>query len=452
MRKRRIVLAGIILTMALAGCGKKDVATQGITEPEAGQQTEASKEEMPEQGSAAAESLEDTVAIQPDIIVNVYPDEEGKAISPYIYGVNAGVDLSSVSAGSLRLGGNRMTAYNWENNVSNAGSDWYNSSDMYMVQDIPKNLASQPGAVALNVSAEAMEYQVPYALLTLPMLGYVANESSGYLGEEEAAPSAYWCQVLNRKEGEYTLEPDTQDGVVYNDEYLHYLFEKIGDSGSASGFKGYALDNEPALWNATHSLAQREKLTCTELLEKTTDLALVIKEMDPGADVFGPALYGYYAFLCLQDAPDWREIQAENGYRWFIDYYLDTMEEKEQEYGCRLLDVLDLHFYSEARGACGERLCEHYEEDACIKARIDSVRSLWDGDYKEDSWIMDTGAKFFPLLPNVQQSIDEYYPGTKIAFTEYDFGGGDHISGGVAQADFLGTLANHEVYLATLWS
>lgn len=56
-----------------------------------------------------------------DIIV--YSDEEHKSISPYIYGVNSGVDMSKVTAGSFRLGGNRMSSYNWENNMSNAGSD-----------------------------------------------------------------------------------------------------------------------------------------------------------------------------------------------------------------------------------------------------------------------------------------------------------------------------------------
>ena len=31
-----------------------------------------------------------------------------------------------------RVGGNRMTGYNWETNASNAGRDWKNISDMYL--------------------------------------------------------------------------------------------------------------------------------------------------------------------------------------------------------------------------------------------------------------------------------------------------------------------------------
>lgn len=118
--------------------------------------------------------------------------------------------------------------------------------------------------------------------------------------------------------------------------------------------------------------------------------------------------------------------------------------------GRRLVDVLDLHYYTEAKGACGERSCSHYDNDDCITARLNSFRSLYDPIYRENSWIVYSGAQFFPLLPNIQESIDKFYPGTKLAFTEYDFGG-DHISGGVAQADTLGIFVEYGVYFASLW-
>ncbi len=128
------------------------------------------------------------------------------------------------------------------------------------------------------------------------------------------------------------------------------------------------------------------------------------------------------------------------------------MKKSGNSSGKRLLDVLDIHYYTEAKGECGERSCSHYDNDGCIKARLDSIRSLYDENYRENSWITDTGAEFFPLLPNIQQSIDNYYPGTKLAFTEYNFGGGDHISGAVAEADMLGIFAEYGVYFAAIWS
>lgn len=384
--------------------------------------------------------------------ITVYPSQGHKAVSPYIYGVNSGVDLSTVSAKSFRLGGNRMSAYNWENNMSNAGSDWHNTADMYLITNAAQEFRQVPGGAALNALYEAKNGNVPYTLLTLQMLGYVSSSKKGRLTEKMAAPSEYWKEVVNRKNGDLSLEPDKKDDYVYMDEYLNYLFENVGKSDSETGIKAFALDNEPGLWHSTHSLVQTEPLLCSELIEKSIDLASLVKEMDSGAEVFGPSLFGYSAFDSLAGAPDWTELKSENSYRWFIDYYLDEMKKAEQEKGTRLLDVLDIHYYTEAKGVCGERSCNHYDNDDCVKARLDSVRSLYDENYHEDSWITDTGAEFFPLIPNLQQSIDTYYPGTKIAFTEYNFGGGDHISGAVAQADTLGIFAENGVYFATIWS
>ena len=391
-------------------------------------------------------------AQQQTVNITVSPSEEHKEISPYIYGVNSGVDLNAVSAGALRLGGNRLAAYNWENNVSNAGSDWKHFSDMYLLDNVAEDIKPLPGAAAIQLANDAQNGGVPYTLLTLQMLGYTSSNKTGVVPEEKSAPSEYWDKVVNRKGSEFTLTPDTKDGYVYMDEYLNYLITTLGNSASATGIKAYALDNEPALWHHTHSRVQKEPVNCKELMDKSIDLARVVKEMDSGAEVFGPSLFGYSAYDCLADASDWSSIKAENNYRWFIDYYLDEMSKAEQEYGTRLLDVLDIHFYTEQKGACGERCCNHYDNDECIQARLDSVRSLYEDGYIENSWIADTGTEFFPLLANLKQSIDTYYPDTKLSVSEYNFDGGDHISGAVVQADMLGIFAEYGVYFASIWS
>src|SRR5690348_14783039 len=60
---------------------------------------------------------------------------ERTPISPYIYGTNQ--DLSGTERWTLRrFGGNRTTGYNWENNASNAGSDWQQSSDDFMCSSL----------------------------------------------------------------------------------------------------------------------------------------------------------------------------------------------------------------------------------------------------------------------------------------------------------------------------
>ena len=67
-------------------------------------------------------------------------------ISPFIYGDNSSTVDVSAGITARRLGGNRMTGYNWENNASSAGSDYQQSSDDYMtwVFGIPNSLANVP--------------------------------------------------------------------------------------------------------------------------------------------------------------------------------------------------------------------------------------------------------------------------------------------------------------------
>lgn len=385
-----------------------------------------------------------------NITIDVSKDR--KAISPYIYGVNSELMNKDVSCTAVRAGGNRFSAYNWETNASNAGSDWKHISDNYFQNSIPDDLDNTYGGVAINLSRKCAEKGGAYSLMTLQMAGYVSADMNGEVTEAEAAPSARWNKVEFSKGSDLSLEPDLNDGAVYMDEFVNYLVNTLGDSQSVNGIKGYSLDNEPALWRWTHERIHPEQTGCAEIVESSKALAGAVKNIDPGAEIFGPALFGYHAFVGFSDAPDWNGIKQNSDYRWFIDYYLDEMKKAEDETGKRLLDVLDVHFYTEAKGECGERSCNHYKQEGCVTARLNSTRSLWDETYRENSWIVDSGAEFFPLLPNLQQSIDKFYPGTKIAITEYDFGASNDISGGIAEADALGIFAKNGVYFATLFA
>jgi hypothetical protein len=114
------------------------------------------------------------------------------------------------------------------------------------------------------------------------------------------------------------------------------------------------------------------------------------------------------------------------------------MKKASDEEGIRLLDVLDIHYYSESarKGA----------ED-----RVQSVRTLYEKGFSENSWIGEWCMQNVPILPTIKNSIDKYYPGTKLAISEYNFQGGEDTSGTIAQAEALGCYADQGVYLATLW-
>jgi mannan endo-1,4-beta-mannosidase len=60
--------------------------------------------------------------------------------------------------------------------------------------------------------------------------------------------------------------------------------------------------------------------------------------------------------------------------------------------------------------------------------------------------------EYLPLIPvSFRKSINTFYPGTKLAFTEYTYGGGNHITGGLAQADVLGILGRYDIFAAMHW-
>ena len=373
---------------------------------------------------------------------SVDPQRDRRAISPLIYGTNQPDWKTTARHLTLtRIGGNRMTAYNWENNASNAGSDWQHQNDSFL------GGGDTPGEVIRPQVARALANGASI-IVTVPMAGYVAADKKGD-GDVNKTPDfigTRFVRSLPRKGGPFAFPPDAADRAVYQDEFVAWLKKTFPDAhraGAMSRAVYYSLDNEPDLWDHTHARLRTAKLTYQELLQRTVDYASAIKAVAPGTLVFGPASYGWQGYVRLQDAPD------ANG-RDFLDFYLSGMREAERTAGRRLLDVLDLHWYPEARGA-GKRVTEGGSEPGLVAARVQAPRSLWDPTYREDSWIAGSLGQPIRLLPRMKEKIARHYPGTKLAITEYNYGGGGHISGGVAQADVLGVFGREGVFAATLW-
>ena len=88
-----------------------------------------------------------------------------------------------------------------------------------------------------------------------------------------------------------------------------------------------------------------------------------------------------------------------------------------------------------------------------VAARVQAPRSLWDPTYTETSWITSccSGGPI-QLLNHVQSDINQFKPGTKMAISEYNYGGGNDISGAIAEADVLGIFGKKDVYAAAWWN
>jgi hypothetical protein len=363
-------------------------------------------------------------------------------ISPYIYGANQFDWKGRRKALKLgRLGGNRFTAYNWETNASNAGSDYNHQNDDHLGGGDTPGEAVREHVAAAQQAGAAM-------VVTVPIAGFVAADKEKG-GDVNQAPDFLHRRFLEsraRKDGPYQFPPDRKDRAVYQDEFVAWLeaaFPEARHDPARTIF--YSLDNEPDLWTQTHPrLRPNGKVTYAEILERTKAFASGVKHAAPKALVFGPVSYGWTGFGSLQDAADRRG-------RDFLEFYLDSLREAEAQAGLRLVDVLDLHWYSEARGG-GVRVIEQNDSDAVADARIQAPRSLWDPSYVETSWIsQDARAGAIRLIPRMKEKIAAHYRGTRLAITEYGYGGGDHISGALAQADVLGIFGREDVFAAALW-
>jgi hypothetical protein len=280
------------------------------------------------------------------------------------------------------------------------------------------------------------------------MAGYVSADKgpSGDVNQSPDYLNTRFHESRARKGRAFSFPPDTSDRLVYQDEFVAWLegtFPYARQDPRRTLF--YCLDNEPDLWASTHPrIRPTGKLTYGELVERTEAWASAIKGVAPAALVFGPVSYGWSGFMRLQDAPD-------AAGRDFLDFYLDSMREAEGRQRRRLVDVLDLHWYPEAKGG-SVRITESDASAAVAAARVQAPRSLWDPSYSETSWIsIDARVGPIRLIPRMREKIAAHYPGTLLAFTEYNYGAGGDISGGIAQADVLGIFGREDVFAATLW-
>jgi hypothetical protein len=383
-----------------------------------------------------------------DINFLIIPNEVVGPISPYVYGMNDKI-VEGTGTSVRRLGGNRTTGYNWETNASSAGADWHHFNDDWLCSDNYKYTdCDQPGATYRNFVEENKKAGMD-SLLTIQMAGYVSADKSGAVTESEAAPSKRWVKTSPHKKGAYSLKPNLTDGVVYMDEFVNFLVTQFGKAADG-GVKFYNLDNETALWPSTHPRIHPKKTGYWEMINKSEALAFNILKVDPTAQILGPVCYGWNEFLNLQEAPDAKELNAT--YETYVDFYLEQMKVLEKRHKKRLLHALDLHWYPEAQGG-GKRVTEGDTSPESIDARLQAPRSLWDPGYVEKSWITQwsTKGQAIRLIPWAQEKIDKRYPGTKLALTEYDYGAGNHVSGGIAQADVLGIFGKFGVFMSCYW-
>jgi hypothetical protein len=390
-------------------------------------------------------------------------------ISPYIYGYQGFGNAwdKSLNFTMYRAGGNRWSAYNWENGISHAGSDWRYQNDDYLCygQGVTIANCATSGAVTkwfldqtFNKNGSGLTSQA--ALVTIPLLDYVAFKST----DGDVCPAAnidpaqpwecltrsYLTTVFKpskaKKGSAFSLTPDPNDGAVYQDEYVNWL--RNYKTTVAPDKKIFLeLDNEWALWGSTHNRIFplgdycKHNPTPTSVLAKTLEYGAAFRAAFPDALIFGPVDYGWYSMASFQG---FGQCDSTGYGMNFYDFWLKGIK------GKNVVDVLDFHWYSEATGNVG-RIISGNDTDN-VEARLQAPRTLWDSSYVEASWITDSLNKSaISLIPRVRKQIDANNPNMGIAITEYNHGEESHISGALAEADTLGIFGREGLFAASFW-
>jgi fibronectin type 3 domain-containing protein len=393
-----------------------------------------------------------------NITITVNPSMT-KPISPYIYGINfySGITDAPPLLTFDRAGGNRWTAYNWETNASNAGSDYRYNNDNYLSP-------STVPAEAVRTFIAGDQSKGVASLVTFQLEGLVSADESGPVSVANPPDLTRFKTVVDKKSTvsnvPFTSTPPTTDANVYMDEFAWALDQKFFGTGIFGASPTHptfiSLDNEPELWNSTHLEVQGSTaVTSDSYISKTINLAKALKDQFPNVVIFGPVHYGFQGIYNWQG-----ELSATpSGTNWFPDKYLQALKTASATYGKPLVDVYDFHWYVEEYDSNKTRILELTSatlSDAQVQLIVQSPRALWDPTFTDtgnsNPWIyQELGSTPINLLGRLESKINAENPGMKISITEYENGGWNHIAGTIAQADNLGIFGSQGLFAASFW-
>jgi fibronectin type 3 domain-containing protein len=393
-----------------------------------------------------------------NVTITINP-AQNKPISPFIYGINfySAVTGAPPQLTFDRAGGNRWTAYNWETNASNAGSDYlYENDDFLSSSSVP--------AEAVRSFIAADQSSGLASLMTVQLQGLVAGDENGPVSVANPPDLTRFKQVVDQKSTvssvPFTLNPPTSDGNVFMDEFVWALDQKFSGMGIFGANPAHptfvSLDNEPELWNSTHLEVQGPNpVTSDDYIAKTITMTEALKNQFPDMVLFGPVHYGFQGIYNWQG-----ELSATpSGSNWFPDKYLTALSTASASYGKPLVDVYDFHWYAEEYDANGTRSIDMTGTtltDAQVQLIVQSPRNLWDPTFTDSTnsnpWVyQELGNTPINILGRLQAKINAEFPGMKISLTEYENGGWNHIAGTIAQADNLGIFGSQGVFAANFW-
>src|SRR5580692_5325108 len=364
-------------------------------------------------------------------------------INPDVYGIaNYNLDAAfakEIQVPNIRWGGDGTTRYNWQVDSSNSGFDWY------FMGGNGETTATPSASADLMINSYKAASNA-HTLLTIPIIPYV-NKSSAWTcsfpvsiyGPQQSTnpyvhPNGDNCGNSISTSGVQLIDNNIyanhiDNTVALQQGWIQHLIATFGTAANG-GVPYYQLDNEPGGWSNTHRDVEPNQPDYNTIISLGQQYAAMIKQTDPTAKVFGPVDFTLGGWIGTPS-------QQDNLYAG--QYYLQQMAAYDQANHQRTLDYFDEHYYGGG------------STDA---AELASTRALWDPTFNSGSW----GEQFYfdgpmMLLPRFQNWIQTYYPGTKLAISEYSFSSGTNpLVDALTEADVLGIYGRQSLDFANLWT
>jgi len=352
------------------------------------------------------------------------------AISLDIYGL-AGDDgdayLRQLRPTLLRWGGNPTSRFNWRiGHAWNAARDYFYRNGDY---GHPSGLYADATIARARRAGLTMD-------LTIPTLGWVAKDTTSFsFPDAKGRPSdGAGSSCTNPR----VVADPRRTSVRMGPADMQAWVRRLQALGLGGSLRYLAMDNEPDLWGVTQYDVHPACTGYDEIYQEFTRYADAIKAVAPHSLVTGPVSCCWYYY--------WNSMRGDldrlrHGGITFLPWFLQAVRRHDQARGGRTLDVLDVHYYPE--GVYND------QADAVTAAwRLQETRSLWDPHYVDHSWINAP----VRLIPRLQGLVRAFYPGTRVAISEWNWGAERSPNGALALADVLGIFGEQGLDMAAYWN
>jgi len=424
--------------------------------------------------ATASNSITVTEGSSTAITVNINALANRHQISPFVYGNNNQTISEITDAGYTfsRWGGNDASNYNYLLQTRNAVADWYYEDYGGAGDQVGLITKTQnAGSHALTTMA-MMDWVAKASGWSFPVKTYGAqcsvdsNNTDAGNGQKtdcktpvttSAVTTAYYPLVDTAQE----CPSGSTDGTtcIDRENWAKALAAAFNTSSATcpvpyspmTSCHFYDMDNEPDIWSGTHRDVHPASAGYDELANLYEKEATNLKTWDPAAVRFGPVFCCWWYYWNGANGAD----KGNHGSVDFLPWWLNQVKWMDQINGARTLDVFDIHAYADCGPTSG------FTNIQLQAATVACAGFYWDpatlNSNTNNIWTTseepNPGIPF--VIPRMKALVNEIYPGTPLAFTEWGAGlaanASTDFSTAIADADTLGAFGREGLSFASRW-